>query len=174
MTGADSELLKVARVLKSNGTEGEVLMGFREIGPEALRITEPVFIYFDGLPVPFFILSFTKRGNVRALVRLTGIGNLKDAEEIVGKEIFVKQEAIIGYDEDDGELTLDDIIGWSLLHPDGNKAGTISGYEDIPGNPCLYVETDNGQAMLPFHEDLILSVDEDSGTIVMSIPEGLI
>ena len=174
MTGAESELLKIARVLKSNGTEGETLIGFRETGPETLKTTEPVFIMFDGLPVPFFIESFTRRGSVRALVRLTGVNNLEDAEEIVGKDIYVRPEAIIGYEDDDDELTLDDLIGWSLLDGEGHPAGTITGYEDIPGNPCLYIETENGQAMLPFHEDLVLSVDEESETLSMSIPEGLI
>ncbi|MGN0202478.1 MAG: ribosome maturation factor RimM [Candidatus Cryptobacteroides sp.] len=174
MSGAESELLRIARVLKSNGTEGEVLVGFREIGPETLKTTEPVFIIFDGLPVPFFIDSFTRRGSVRALMRLTGVSNLNDAEEIVGRDLYAKPEAIAGYGEDGDELTLDDIVGWTVLDQSGHPAGTVSGYEDIPGNPCLYVETDNGQAMLPFHEDLILSVDEESGTIVMSIPEGLI
>ena len=45
-------LKKIAQVLKSNGSDGELLMGFREIGPEDLDISEPVFIHFDGLPVP--------------------------------------------------------------------------------------------------------------------------
>lgn len=53
MSRAKSELLQIARVLKSNGTEGEILIGFREISPEDLNQTEPVFITFDGLPVPF-------------------------------------------------------------------------------------------------------------------------
>ena len=108
------------------------------------------------------------------MVRLTGVNNLDDAEEIVGKDIYVRPEAIIGYEDDDDELTLDDLIGWSLLDGEGHRAGTITGYEDIPGNPCLYIETENGQAMLPFHEDLVLSVDEESETLTMSIPEGLI
>lgn len=174
MSRAKSELLKIARVLKSNGTEGEVLVGFREIGPEDLKVTEPVFIEFDGLPVPFFIDSFSRRGTSRALVRLTGVRNLTDAEEIVGKEIFAKADAIIDYEDGDEELTLDDIIGWSIIGEDGKRVGEVSDYEDIPGNPCLYVDTIDGQVMLPFHEDLILSVDEDSQTITMSVPEGLI
>lgn len=55
MSRAKSELLRVARVLKSNGTEGEILIGFREISPEDLNQKEPVFITFDGLPVPFLL-----------------------------------------------------------------------------------------------------------------------
>ena len=174
MTRAKSDLLRVARVLKSNGTDGEILIGFREIAPEDLNQKEPVFITFDGLPVPFFIESFSKKGTSRALVHITGVKNLQDAEEIVGKEIFASQQGINEYDSEDDGLTVDDLIGWTLLDADNEKVGEITDYEDIPGNTCLYVETKDGQVMIPLHEDLILSVDEDSMAISVNVPEGLI
>jgi len=174
MSRAKTDFLHVARVLKSNGTKGEVLIGFREIGPEDLNQKEPVFITFDGLPVPFFIESFSRKGTSRALVSLTGVKNLKDAEEMVGKELLIKPDGINDCGRSDEDLTVDDLIGWNLLNDSGGKVGKITGYEDIPGNTCLYVETENGQVMIPLHEDLILSVDEDSESISVSIPEGLI
>ncbi len=174
MSRAKSELLRVARVLKSNGTEGEVLIGFREISPEDLNQKEPVFITFDGLPVPFFIESFSRKGTSRALVRLTGVKSLEDAEELVGKDIFAKPDGIKEYENTGDGLTVEDLVGWTLLDSDNEKVGEITGYEDIPGNTCLYVDTENGQVMIPLHEDLILSVDEDSESISVCIPEGLI
>ena len=75
-------LQQIAQVLKSNGTDGELVMGFREIAPEDINLNEPVFIIFDGLPVPFYIESFAKRGNTKALVRLTDICSMEDVEEI--------------------------------------------------------------------------------------------
>lgn len=174
MTRAKSDLLRVARVLKSNGTDGEILIGFREIAPEDLNQKEPVFITFDGLPVPFFIESFSKKGTSRALVHITGVKSLQDAEEIVGKDIFASQQGINEYDSEDDGLTVDDLIGWTLLDADNENVGEITDYEDIPGNTCLYVETKDGQVMIPLHEDLILSVDEASKSISVAIPEGLI
>jgi 16S rRNA processing protein RimM len=173
MTGAKSELLQVARVLKSNGTEGEVLVGFRGISPEDLNVKEPVFIEFDGLPVPFFIESFTRKGTNRAIARLTGVKNLADAEELAGKDVFAVIEAIAS-GEDDDFLSPDELTGWTLLDADNRTVGEISGYEDIPGNLCVYVETADGQAMIPLHEDLILSVDENSRTITVAVPDGLL
>ena len=59
--------------------------------------------------------------------------------------------------------------------PDGRKAGTVTDYEDIPGNPCIYVDTENGQEVLvPLHEDLILSVDPERRELTMDLPDGLI
>ena len=66
-------MLRIAQVLKSNGTDGELLISFLDIAPEDIDLKEPVFIAFDGLPVPFYFESFQPRGTKRALVHLTGV-----------------------------------------------------------------------------------------------------
>jgi 16S rRNA processing protein RimM len=174
MSGASSDFLRIARVLKSYGTEGEILVGFREIGPEDLNLKEPVFIMFDGLPVPFFIESFQPKGSSKALVRLTGLKNLDDAEEISGSDVFARRSALHDiYDEDEG-LTVNMLPGWTLLDEDGRKVGIISDYEPIPGNTCLYVETGSGTIMVPLHDDLIVDIDDENQLLRLQIPEGLI
>ena len=171
---------QVAQVLKSNGTDGELVLGFREVAPEDINLNEPVFIIFDGLPVPFFIESFTKRGNTKALVHLTEIDSMEDVEEIVGKAVYVDDSQI-------PEMTLEEdgfaaLVGWILLTPEipdqvGDnyyEVGEITDFIDIPNNPCIEVETENGAVMIPLHEDLILSVDPENMEIIMQIPAGLL
>ena len=63
-------MLRIAQVLKSNGTQGELLISFFDVAPEDIDLQEPVFIEFDGLPVPFYFESFVQRGSNRALVHL--------------------------------------------------------------------------------------------------------
>ena len=177
---------QVAQVLKSNGTDGELVLGFREIAPEDINLQEPVFIIFDGLPVPFYIESFTKRGNTKALVRLTDICSQEDVEEIAGKTVYVEDESLPEMSlEEDGFAAL---VGWTLLTPVGDfstslemtedvevaEVGEITDFIDIPNNPCIEVETENGAVMIPLHEDLILSVDPEYQEIIMQIPAGLI
>ena len=181
MAGYDN-LQQIAQVLKSNGTDGELVMGFREIAPEDINLNEPVFIVFDGLPVPFYIESFTKRGNSKALVRLTDICSMADVEEIAGKAIYVEEGSLPEMSlEEDGYAAL---IGWILLSPVGEnmasenmeveEIGEITDFIDIPNNPCIEVDTKNGAVMIPLHEDLILSVDPEYQEIIMQIPAGLL
>ena len=206
-------MLQIAQVLKSNGTDGELVMGFREIAPEDINLQEPVFIIFDGLPVPFYIESLTKRGNTKALVHMTDICSQEDAEEIIGKAIYVEEESLPEMSlEEDGFAAL---VGWTLLTPEipdqvgddvetvgddvetvgndvktvkndmkdaslpaltGNlyEVGEITDFIDIPNNPCIEVETENGAVMIPLHEDLIISVDPEYQELIMKIPEGLL
>ena len=190
MAGYDN-LQQIAQVLKSNGTDGELVLGFREIAPEDINLIEPVFIVFDGLPVPFFINSFVKRGNTKALVHLTDICSMEDVEEIIGKAVYVSKDSLPELSlEEDGYAAL---VGWTVLTPcrivDGvpilinNSAtedaelcevGEIADFMDIPNNPCIEVETENGAVMIPLHEDFILSVDPENQEIIMQIPAGLI
>ena len=181
MAGYDN-LQQIAQVLKSNGTDGELVLGFREIAPEDINLNEPVFIVFDGLPVPFFIESFTKRGNTKALVRLTDICSMEDVEEIAGKAVYILEDSLPETSlEEDGYAAL---IGWMLLTPaDSDEAtdemelyevGEITDFIDIPNNPCIEVETENGAVMIPLHEDFILSVDPENLEIIMQIPAGLL
>ena len=179
-------MLQIAQVLKSNGTDGELVLGFRDIAPEDINLQEPVFIIFDGLPVPFYIESFTKRGNTKALVRLTDIRSMEDVEEIAGKAVYVEDDQIPEMSlEEDGFAAL---VGWTLLTPVGDfstslemtedvevaEVGEITDFIDIPNNPCIEVETENGAVMIPLHEDLILSIDPEYQEIIMQIPAGLI
>ena len=182
---SNSAMLQVAQVLKSNGTDGELVLGFREIAPEDINLQEPVFIIFDGLPVPFYIESFQKRGNTKALVRLTDICSQEDVEEIAGKAVYIEEDSLPEMSlEEDGFAAL---VGWVLLTPAGipdqvgedeemelYEVGEITDFIDIPNNPCIEVETENGAVMIPLHEDLILSVDPENRELIMEVPDGLL
>ncbi|MBP5566534.1 MAG: hypothetical protein J6X57_03475 [Bacteroidales bacterium] len=156
-------MLPVAKVVKSFGTDGGLLLS-SDVDLESLDFKEPVFIVFDGLQVPFFILDYQAKG-ARAVVHLNDVCNLEDAEELVGRTIYADVEM-----EDDGEL---DFTGWTILDH-GKEIGRCTGLEAIPGNPCLNVELSDGREILiPLHEDFVVSVDESSRTLSLNLPDGL-
>ncbi len=158
---------KIAVVLRSDGTDGAVLLGFTSVSPDEIDFQEPVFIFDDGLPVPYFMSSCRQRGPMKMICSLTGLHSLRDAEELVGRDVFSDVQA----EEEEGPEALQ---GWTVLSETGARVGTVSGYEDIPGNLCLYVETPGGEVILPFHEDLLISADPSSETLILRIPEGLV
>ena len=152
----------MAKILKSNGKDGEVLVGLSVHYLDKIDPKEPVFIEFDGLPVPFFIKSLTPKGKSRLVFHFYGVDNLRDAEELVGKEMNIES-----LDESDSQDL--DFTGWTLLDS-GKELGIITGMEDIPGNLCLLL----GELMIPLHEDLIISLDPEARILDMAIPEGLL
>lgn len=160
-------MLKIAKILRSHGTDGGMLVS-GETDLEDLDREEPVWLDFDGLQTPFFITECRPRGS-RYILHLNDVSSLKDAEELVGKAIMADVE-----EEPDGP----DFTGWKVF--DGSAAGgpvlvgTVTGDEPIPGNYCLYVRTEKGdEVLIPLHDDFILSADERSGELVLDLPAGL-
>lgn len=163
---------QIAQVLKSNGTDGELVFGFHGVDPDDISTTEPLFIYFDGLPVPFFIEKITRRGLNKALIRLTDIDCFQDSEEIVGCKVYSDS-----FEEEEDDLSV--LVGWTLFsageeNEEPVEVGKITEFIDIANNPCIETETKNGAAIIPLHEDFIISIDPESREIVMNIPDGLI
>lgn len=155
---------KLGKVLKSNGTDGELVLSLFDTVPEEIDLQEPVFIFHDGLPVPYFIESSRIKGG-RFLVHLTGVRSLEDADELAGRDVFAD------YFEEDAEGSLE---GWTVMDEDGHKVGEVTGYEDIPGNLCILVNTVKGEVLLPLHQDLVVSMDPEKKEIKLRIPEGLL
>ena len=156
-------MLPIAKVVKSFGTDGGLLLS-GNVDLETLDFKEPVFIEFDGLQVPFFILDCEPRGG-KTVVHLNDVRNLEDAEEMVGRTIYADVEM-----EEDDEP---DFTGWTILDR-GTRIGTCTGIEPIPGNPCLYVKLADGrEPLIPLHEDFVAGIDEASRTLSLNLPEGL-
>ena len=159
-------MLRIAKVLKSNGVDGDVLVSAPDVALEDLQ--GPVLIDFDGLPAPFFIESCTRRGSGKYIIHLTDVCNLEDAEELVGRFLWSDE-----VEEDDDEAQ--DFTGWKVLNR-GDYVGTVTDCEPIPGNLCLYLKPaeDADEIIIPLHEDLIISIDEESLTLNLNLPDGLL
>ena len=115
--GTADGLHQIAQILKSNGTSGDVIFSFRDMDPEDLEVEEPVFIFFDGLPVPFYIESFSKKGKSKAVVRLSDIRTYEDACELAGRGVFAESAIYEGIVEDSMSSA---IVGWTVKDKDNN------------------------------------------------------
>ena len=104
-------MLSIGRILKSYGTDGGLLVS-SDVDLETLEKKEPVFIEYDGLQVPFFIVDCTPKGS-RYILHLTDISNLEEADEVVGRQIFADVEQ-----EPDGP----DFIGWTVYDIGGGAS----------------------------------------------------
>lgn len=163
-------LLPVAQVLKSYGTDGEILISFFPEMPDEINLDEPIFLYYEGLSVPFFINSFVRKGSNRALLKLEDIESLDEAEEIVGRKIFLPEEQCYNTDSEDDEyseaLTF---VGHTLYNQEGKKIGIITSISNFSGNICLEI----GDSLFPFHKELIISSDTKNKRLTLTIAEGL-
>lgn len=132
----------IGKILKSNGTDGGLLVSFTVDPEDFVGAAGPVYIVFDGLEVPFFILDCEQKGK-RHIIHLNDVRNLRDAEEMAGRGIL----ADIVEEPDDTP----DFIGWKVFDCSSAatfnhsaaplEIGIVTGDEPIPRNYCIYVDT---------------------------------
>ena len=170
----DMDLLPVAQIVKSYDVNGEVVIRMTSSILDGYNFKkEPVYIFFDGLPVPFFISSFKTKGSNGALVKFETINDFSHSEELVKREIFVDSTSVdpdsIDMDEDEAMAAF--LTGFKVKDQSGNVVGEISDYYNYPSNPCIELE---GKWLVPFNEDLILKLDAKKRVMQMTIPSGLL
>lgn len=182
--------IAVAQIVKSYNTTGEVVIKLSSDLLEDLNRKEPVFIYFDELPVPFFIDRFTPKGNSGAIVKFTTVNDMAHSEELVKRTIFIESssaapEVLENYAQENFE---EYITGFDLYNQDDTFIGEIISYHNYPNNPCIEVElaegicsalSENGSTehetlLVPFQESLIMAFDAENREIQMNIPAGLV
>ena len=153
------------KILKSWGTDGSVVVSLLDTDPEELKVGEPVFIEFDGLPVPFFVENCIRRGGNRFVVKFEDVDSSAGAEEIVGRPVSLEEEE---YEEEEQSLEGMEVIDAGT----GKSVGKILEFNDFSGNACITVDYCGREVMLPLHDDLIDGVEGEK--IFLRIPDGLL
>ena len=165
-------LFSIARIAKSYHTNGEVVIRITSPFFYDYSLKNPVFLLFNGLPVPFFITECTKRGNNGAIIKFSTINDFYHSEELLNKEIYINTLSLPNKLQKElvAEGFQSSIIGFTLYNQDNKKIGQITDYIEYPNNSCIEVNN----TLLPLHEDLILSINIKEKTIRMQVPEGLL
>lgn len=171
-----SPLKPVAKVLKAFGSDGTLVIRCYVEGLS--EETEPVIVLIDNLPVPFYFTSFVHKGGPqKAMVRFENMETPDYARELIGKELFLPEDAL---PEEEGgepgslEEVLEGFVGLAFYDGTTGLRGTVQGYELYPNNPCLALAWDGGEALLPFHPDFIRGLDEEAGVLDLRTPQGLL
>ena len=154
--------VQIGFIEKTHGTKGWLKIN----NSENSISTEMEFLFLEqsGQKVPFKVSDFNAISN---LIKFTQFNNPEDAQKFANTGIFIIAEKTAPTKERE-------LVGFKLLDQNNNKVGIIKGWEDIPGNPLLLVETEKEQVYLPFNADLILELDHKNEQLVYQMLDGLL
>lgn len=176
----EDEIIRVGKFFKPHGLNGEMNV-VTEYDAEILEQDYPVIVEIDGLFVPFFVESVRPKGHFSSLVRLDGIESKEATAAFVNKDFYLRRTDVADYLEVDPEEIEQDesIIGYNLVDTRIGLIGRIEDIDDSTTNVIMKVmppdSTDQEEAiLLPLHEDFIREIDDESQTVTMELPEGLI
>ena len=157
----------VARVAKSFGRSGELLVSLYDVFPRDFDVKEPLFVEIDGLAVPLFCDRFERRGRRGALVVFSDFHSERRTAELVGRELFLPVDGTSADDEDaedEGLIYLEDLVGLKAVVDD-----FIDGE-----NPLFLLVSDGREVYVPAVDEFIVETDLEAGVIRFEVPEGLL
>ncbi|MDR2586490.1 MAG: hypothetical protein LBC84_09820 [Prevotellaceae bacterium] len=166
------QLQPIADILNLYGNNGTLVVKFRPKTRHLFLDSEPVFAILEGIPVPFFIATFTVKGNDRAHILFDYVYRESQMLELIGKTLYQphKKEKNRGQTKDPGML-----IGFTVTDVKLGLLGSVNAFMDWSLNPCLdIIQKDNAKSFLvPFQEAFIKDIDLNAKRIILSLPDGL-
>ena len=166
---ADDALVLLGTIGAAHGVRGEVRI--KAFTGDPLAIGEyGVLTARDGRS--FEIVDVRPAKEV-VVARIKGVDTREAAEALNGTELLVPRDRLPP-PEDEDEFLHADLLGCSVLGPDGTALGTVTAVENYGAGDLLDIETPDGRSVLmPFTKAFAPRVDIAARLIHAEPPLGL-
>jgi len=153
LNDAPDVLFASGAVLFAGDREGNLLPG-----PDG----EPVALHIqDGRPM-----------NKEWLVRVGEVTDRDVSDSWRGRYLLADAATLPEADED--EVYIGDLIGMRVEVDGQGLVGHVRDVYDAPQGFILEVETSSGRPLVPWHDEIVRSIDDESRTIVLAPLAGLL
>jgi len=165
------DLIPIGRVIRPHGVRGKIKLEY--FGEDVNRFppSREVFIEVKAGNVRAYEILETTPQAPRLILHLKGIEKREEVESLVGKEVFIKREALPELEE--GEYYWMDVLGMSVETEEGRKIGQVKEIFSTGANDVYVVEGKRGEILLPATREVIQSVDRERGVMKVSQKGGL-
>jgi 16S rRNA processing protein RimM len=163
------QLLLVARVAGAFGVKGEIRLTTFTEDPLALVGYRDLKRHDGSLALTLSGGRVTKGGIITRAAQVT---TREEAEALRGLQLFIAR-ADLPPPEDEDEFYLADLIGLSIVSPDGAPIGRVKSVHDFGAGDLIEVAPEAGGATwwLPFTKEAVPEVRLADGVIVAVPPE---
>ena len=159
---------KIGVITKTHGLKGEVVFCFDDDIFDRVD-AEYLILDMDGILVPFYIESCRFRSAGSALIRFEGMDTAEKTADIVGHDVYFENRYVT--ESEDGEVSLNYFVGFTVKDTGAGDVGTITDINDDTDN-WLFVVDD--AILIPASDEFIVDIDHDGKVLTMDLPEGLI
>jgi 16S rRNA processing protein RimM len=164
-------LITVARILRSQGKEGELRVRFFYLTPAEGRGLRSVFIEKEGELREYVIESLVPHGKDFDL-KLKGVDSLSQADSLAGGDVLIPEDALkVG---GEGEFFVFQLVGCEVVDIHGKSAGRVKDVISAGSGDILVVGGEGKEILVPFHESICIEVDVPGKLIRIDPPEGLL
>jgi 16S rRNA processing protein RimM len=163
--------IEAGAVVRPHGIKGEVILDLARDLMEL--VTESLELRATGRKGGERTLTVEKARDhkARKVVKFKDVETVEDAEVLRGWTVWLTREQIGPLDED--RWFVADIVGIDVYTEEDEYLGKLVEVMHMPANDVYVVRDGEKEILLPVIDDVIRSVDVDSGRMVIHLMEGL-
>ena len=160
--------VELGRIVKPHGLRGElVVVGVRLSPEELLEIRQVVARAADGAVRPLTITA-TRPFLQNQLVRFEGVDDVDEARTLHGHVLEVDPARLPP--AEDGTVYLFQLVGLSVLDPDGKELGRVKDVMQTGAAPILVIRGER-ERMIPM--TMVKEVDTAGGRVTVELLPGM-
>lgn len=172
------QLIAVGRINKPHGLKGEMNVTVTDDVFSTVKHCPYFICPIDGIYVPFFIENYRFRTDTTMLLKFEGVDTQEAALEFAGRDLFFDRRCFTPDEQADYDASEEDdddgLVGYTLNDAHFGDLGEIIDINDETENVLFIVDHNDTDLLIPAAEDLILNIDDETRTVYMDLPPGLV
>lgn len=171
-SGEETEYVLVGRVVKPHGLRGEVLIRALTENPDRFAAGAELMLGPDLDSAEPVTVEASRNHKGALLVWFEGVGSIEEAESLRDWLIFIDSSELGELDDEDA-FWEHEMVGLQVVDAAGRPLGTVAEVFTRPAQDLWSIDTPSGEVLFPAAKQLVVSVDLESGKVVLDPPEGL-
>ncbi|MDC0132220.1 ribosome maturation factor RimM [Flavobacteriaceae bacterium] len=151
--------------------KGEVLVKIDSDSPQECLTLESIFVELTTGLVPFFIRKCQLHKSSLLRIDFEEVTDEAAADALLKKELYLPLTLLPPLEGN--KFYYHEVIGFDIVENDKNL-GKIKVIHDQGAQALFEIDRVDTTALIPIHDDFILTVDRITKTITVNLPEGLL
>ena len=159
----------IAKITNTSGLKGEVKL--RPLSRYSIDYIMTKDLHVGQIENNLSSLKFEgKVGDGKKMkFKFQGIDSCREAENIVGKTIYIDSEK-----DDNINFIGENLIGFSVETESGKKAGILKDVMWLPANDVYVLLKDGKELLVPVLDEFIISLNIDDKKLIIADVDGLL
>lgn len=166
-----ADYIVAGEIIKIHGVRGQLVLQLDNLSFENILKLESVIIEIDGLPVPFFIQSYSQRNNNSIILTIEDIVSERKANELVDKKVYFNTESIKSKKQ--VAFQTNNLTGYTVIDKENSTLGILEEILDDQYNPLLRITNGKKEILIPYQTVFIIKIEKKTRTIIVNPPLGL-
>jgi len=161
----------LGKITRTSGYTGNLVFFFDVDDIRRYNSLEAVFIHIAGELIPFAISSINIQKSNQALVQLSDVDNVEEAEALVGSDLYLPLSFLPPLTGK--KFYFHEVIGFEVHDTNLGLLGVVKEVLAHTGQPVLVVKKGEREILIPAVDEFIVEINRKKRRIAMQVPEGL-